>query len=169
MSASTRRALPAAVVLGIKDKDTFPLIFLRENCADMAIGDARDRGGLHRAKPRAAHHGHALLDRSTSTASAIARSIARARNDVRTVLDIDYRPVLWGLTKRGDGETRYIASDTRHRASAEDAAAVRPRHRHDRGVQHRRRQQRHHGVARARCAASPMPCSSSSAGRWGAR
>src|SRR6185369_1210504 len=31
---------------------------------------------------------------------------------VRTVLDIDYRPVLWGLTKRGDGETRYIASDT---------------------------------------------------------
>ena len=40
------------------------------------------------------------------------RSIARGRNDVRTVLDIDYRPVLWGLTKRGDGETRYIASDT---------------------------------------------------------
>jgi 5-dehydro-2-deoxygluconokinase len=31
---------------------------------------------------------------------------------VRTVLDIDYRPVLWGLTKRGDGETRFIASDT---------------------------------------------------------
>ena len=31
---------------------------------------------------------------------------------MRTVLDIDYRPVLWGLTKRGDGETRFIASDT---------------------------------------------------------
>jgi len=31
--------LTAAVVLGIKDKDTFPLIFLRENCADMAIGE----------------------------------------------------------------------------------------------------------------------------------
>ncbi len=30
---------------------------------------------------------------------------------MRTVLDIDYRPVLWGLTKRGDGETRFIASD----------------------------------------------------------
>jgi 5-dehydro-2-deoxygluconokinase len=29
--------LTAAVVLGIKDQDTFPLIFLRENCADMAI------------------------------------------------------------------------------------------------------------------------------------
>ena len=34
------------------------------------------------------------------------------KNDVRTILDIDYRPVLWGLTKRGDGETRYIQSDT---------------------------------------------------------
>jgi 5-dehydro-2-deoxygluconokinase len=31
---------------------------------------------------------------------------------VRTILDIDYRPVLWGLTKRGDGETRYIHSDS---------------------------------------------------------
>ncbi len=99
-------------MLGIKDKDTFPLIFLRENCADMAIGDDGDRGGLHRAKPRAAHHRHAFLDRVHRRASATARSIARARNDVRTVLDIDYRPVLWGLTKRGDGETRYIASDT---------------------------------------------------------
>ena len=29
--------LTAGVVLGIKDRDTFPLIFLRENCADMAI------------------------------------------------------------------------------------------------------------------------------------
>jgi 5-dehydro-2-deoxygluconokinase len=29
--------LTASVVLGLKDRDTFPLIFLRENCADMAI------------------------------------------------------------------------------------------------------------------------------------
>ncbi len=43
--------------------------------------------------------------------SSVALERAR-RNDVRTVLDIDYRPVLWGLTKRGDGETRFIASDT---------------------------------------------------------
>jgi 5-dehydro-2-deoxygluconokinase len=31
------RRLTAAVVLGIKDRDTFPLIFYRENCADMAV------------------------------------------------------------------------------------------------------------------------------------
>src|SRR5260370_41554671 len=31
--------LTGAVVLGIKDRDTFPLIFYRENCADMAVTD----------------------------------------------------------------------------------------------------------------------------------
>ena len=29
--------LTALVILGIRDKETFPLIFYRENCADMAI------------------------------------------------------------------------------------------------------------------------------------
>jgi 5-dehydro-2-deoxygluconokinase len=33
------------------------------------------------------------------------------RNDVRTILDIDYRPVLWGLTGKADGETRFIANE----------------------------------------------------------
>ncbi|GAB7194345.1 5-dehydro-2-deoxygluconokinase [Dickeya oryzae] len=32
------------------------------------------------------------------------------RHGVKTVLDIDYRPVLWGLTSLGDGETRFIES-----------------------------------------------------------
>ena len=27
------------------------------------------------------------------------------------ILDIDYRPVLWGLTEAGDGETRFVASE----------------------------------------------------------
>src|ERR1700761_9023582 len=29
--------LTALVLLGLKDRDTFPLVFYRENCADMAI------------------------------------------------------------------------------------------------------------------------------------
>jgi 5-dehydro-2-deoxygluconokinase len=103
--------LTAAVVLGIEDKDTFPLIFLRENCADMAIGEAEiDEAYIA--------HSRALLITGThfSTeyiAGISNRALDHARaHDVRTVLDIDYRPVLWGLTKRGDGATRYIASDT---------------------------------------------------------
>ncbi len=48
--------LTAAVVLGIKDKDTFPLIFLRENCADMAIAD-EDIEESYIAQSRAAERG----------------------------------------------------------------------------------------------------------------
>jgi 5-dehydro-2-deoxygluconokinase len=33
----------ALVVLGLKDRDTFPLLFYRENCADMAIDPSVDR------------------------------------------------------------------------------------------------------------------------------
>ena len=102
--------LTAAVVLGIKDKDTFPLIFLRENCADMAI-DEDDIEEAYIASSRAllitgTHFSTEHINRISNLA------LDRAgRNDVRTVLDIDYRPVLWGLTNRGDGETRFIASD----------------------------------------------------------
>ena len=102
--------LTGAVVLGIKDKDTFPLIFMRENCADMAIAD-EDVEESYIASARAllitgTHFSTEYINRISNLALDRAR-----RNDVRTVLDIDYRPVLWGLTKRGDGETRFIPSD----------------------------------------------------------
>jgi 5-dehydro-2-deoxygluconokinase len=102
--------LTAAVVLGIKDKDTFPLIFMRENCADMAI-DEHDVEEPFIASARALLiTGTHLSTEYINRISNLALDRARA-NDVRTVLDIDYRPVLWGLTARGDGETRYIPSD----------------------------------------------------------
>src|SRR5437899_8518850 len=94
------------VVLGIKDKDTFPLIFLRENCADMAITEA-DVEEAYIAKANAllitgTHLSTEYINRISTPALDHAR-----RHNVRTVLDIDYRPVLWGLTQRADGETRY--------------------------------------------------------------
>jgi len=105
------KRLTAAVVLGIKDRDTFPLVFLRENCADMAIAES-DVEDAYIAQSRAllitgTHFSTASIDRVSRLALARARA-----NDVRTILDVDYRPVLWGLTARGDGETRYIRSDT---------------------------------------------------------
>jgi 5-dehydro-2-deoxygluconokinase len=105
------RRLTGGVVLGIKDKDSFPLIFLRENCADMAITE-NDIEESFIASGRAllitgTHFSTEYIDRISHLALDRAR-----RNDVRTILDIDYRPVLWGLTVRGDGETRYIASDS---------------------------------------------------------
>ena len=46
------------------------------------------------------------------TLDACRRAIALARaSSTRIVLDIDYRPVLWGLTSPGLGEQRYVASE----------------------------------------------------------
>ncbi|HJU24722.1 MAG TPA: 5-dehydro-2-deoxygluconokinase [Casimicrobiaceae bacterium] len=103
--------LTAAVVLGIEDKQTFPLIFLRENCADMAIGDAEIEESYIATSRALLITGTHFSTQYIAGISNRALDHARA-HDVRTVLDIDYRPVLWGLAKRGDGATRYIASES---------------------------------------------------------
>jgi 5-dehydro-2-deoxygluconokinase len=102
--------LTGAVVLGIKDRDTFPLIFMRENCADMAIAEADVEEAYIASAKALLITGTHLSTEYINRISSLALERAR-KHDVRTVLDIDYRPVLWGLTKRGDGETRYIRSD----------------------------------------------------------
>lgn len=102
--------LTALVVLGIKDQDTFPLIFYRENCADMAIAkDDFNEAFIASAKALLITGTHFSTE-SVYETSTHALTLAR-KNNVRTVLDIDYRPVLWGLTGKGDGETRFIAND----------------------------------------------------------
>ncbi|MFT4730507.1 MAG: 5-dehydro-2-deoxygluconokinase [Granulosicoccus sp.] len=102
--------LTAIVVLGIKDQDTFPLIFYRENCADMAISiDDLDEDLITNAKAlliTGTHFSTSSIYETSKAALAMARSAG-----VKTAIDIDYRPVLWGLTSKGDGETRFIAND----------------------------------------------------------
>ncbi|HEC8348950.1 TPA: 5-dehydro-2-deoxygluconokinase [Providencia rettgeri] len=107
---SDKERLTGLVILGIKDEDTFPLIFCRENCADMAISkDDFTEEYIASARCLAITGTH-LSNPKTRAAVLTALKYAR-RNGVKTALDIDYRPVLWGLTSLGDGETRYIASD----------------------------------------------------------
>jgi len=102
--------LTGMVLLGIKDRETFPLIFYRENCADMAVcEDDIDEAFIASSKALAITGTH-LSTPGTLATSRKALTFAR-KHGVRTVLDIDYRPVLWGLTSRGDGETRFIADD----------------------------------------------------------
>lgn len=99
--------LTALVLLGLKDRDTFPLLFVRENCADMAI-EAEQISESFIAQCRAlAITGTHLSTPTTRLASLMALEYAR-RHGTTTVLDIDYRPVLWGLTSRGAGENRYV-------------------------------------------------------------
>ncbi|NML07450.1 5-dehydro-2-deoxygluconokinase [Sphingomonas sp. G-3-2-10] len=101
--------LTALVILGIRDPDTFPLIFYRENCADMALvaddidpafiarGDALLINGTHLSQP------------GVYAASLKAAEQMKAQGG-RVVFDIDYRPVLWGLAQKANGEDRFVAS-----------------------------------------------------------
>ncbi len=100
--------LTALVFLGIRDPDTFPLIFYRENCADMALtaGDV-DADFIGRARAVLINGTH-LSRENVFEASVAACRLARA-NGAKVVFDIDYRPVLWGLTGRDMGENRFVA------------------------------------------------------------
>ncbi len=105
-----KERLTALVILGVKDQETFPLIFFRENCADMALSP-EDIDEDYIASSRAlAITGTHLSHPNTRAAVLKALDFAQ-RHGLRRALDIDYRPVLWGLTALGDGETRFVSSD----------------------------------------------------------
>ena len=103
------KRLTALVFLSIRSRTAFPLLFYRDRCADMALemGDIDPRyigsaasvllSGTHLSQP--------------STYAACCKAIGAARAaGARVILDIDFRPVLWGLAPLADGETRYVAA-----------------------------------------------------------
>lgn len=95
--------------LAIRDKETFPLLHYRDDCADMAIspGDySADFIGRARALLVSGSH---LTTPSAAENIAAAIDHARSRG-TRVVFDIDYRPLFWGLTQRDRGESRFIES-----------------------------------------------------------
>jgi len=100
--------LTALVLLGIQDEEHFPLIFYRENCADMALcEDDVDPDFITQSKAVLVSGTH-LSTASVAAASHKAMKLARA-NGSRVALDIDYRPNLWNLAGHGDGESRFVA------------------------------------------------------------
>lgn len=101
--------LTALVILGIRDEEQFPLIFYRENCADMALcEDDIDPGYVTSARAVVATGTH-LSHPNTEAAVLKALKIAREAG-VQTALDIDYRPNLWGVAGHGEGESRFVES-----------------------------------------------------------
>jgi 5-dehydro-2-deoxygluconokinase len=101
--------LTALVILGIRDQETFPLIFYRENCADAGLTeDDIDEAFIASAKAvlvSGTHFSKPNLDAMSKKAMRLAR-----KHGGKVVFDIDYRPVLWGLTGHGLGEERFVAS-----------------------------------------------------------
>ena len=98
--------LTGLVVLGIAGEGSYPHIFFRHDCADMGLTtEDFDESWIASARVLAVTGTHLS---SETTRSAVLQAMRYARaNDVRVVLDIDYRPVLWGLTAAGAGEERY--------------------------------------------------------------
>ena len=103
--------LTALVILGIRDRHTFPLIFYRENCADSALcEDDIDEPFIASARAvvvTGTHFSRPNLDAASRKAMRLAH-----RHGGKVILDIDYRPVLWGLTGHGLGEERFVASSS---------------------------------------------------------
>ncbi|MGV1916241.1 bifunctional 5-dehydro-2-deoxygluconokinase/5-dehydro-2-deoxyphosphogluconate aldolase [Rhizobium sp. 22-785-1] len=104
-----KERLTALVILGIRDQQQFPLIFYRENCADMALSeDDIDPAFIGEAGCVCATGTHLSHPR---TEAAVLKALRLARESgAKTALDIDYRPNLWGVAGHGDGESRFVES-----------------------------------------------------------
>ena len=103
--------LTALVLLGIQDEEHFPLIFYRENCADMALSE-EDIDPEFIARTRAVVlSGTHFSTEKTAKANQKAMKLAH-ENGAKVALDIDYRPNLWNLAGHGDGESRFIADQS---------------------------------------------------------
>ncbi|MBW8858415.1 MAG: 5-dehydro-2-deoxygluconokinase, partial [Caulobacter sp.] len=101
--------LTALVILGIRDRVNFPLIFYRENCADMALQPSDvDETWFAQAGAVLINGTHLSQPNVYETSLKAARAVKKAGG--RVAFDIDYRPVLWGLTGKDAGENRFVAN-----------------------------------------------------------
>ncbi|MDR7221921.1 bifunctional 5-dehydro-2-deoxygluconokinase/5-dehydro-2-deoxyphosphogluconate aldolase [Aminobacter aminovorans] len=105
-----KERLTALVLLSVENDKTFPLIFYRENCADMALSEADiDPAFITSARAIVVTGTHFSRPNTDAAQRKAMKLIKEAGGKV--VFDIDYRPNLWGLAGHAAGESRYIASD----------------------------------------------------------
>ncbi len=108
--ATDKQRLTALVLLSVENDKTFPLIFYRDNCADSALDETDvDESFILSAGAllvTGTHFAKANTDAAQRKAMAIAKKHGR-----KIIIDIDYRPNLWGLAGHAAGEERYIKSD----------------------------------------------------------
>jgi 5-dehydro-2-deoxygluconokinase len=102
--------LTALAILSVESDQSFPLLFYRENCADMALcEDDVDEAFIASARALVVTGTH-FSKPGTEAAQRKAMRLMREAGG-KVVLDIDYRPNLWGLAGHDAGDNRYIASD----------------------------------------------------------
>jgi len=105
-----KERLTALVLLSVENDKTFPLIFYRENCADMALSEADIDPDFIKSARAIVVTGTHFSRPNTDAAQRKAMKLVKEAGG-KVVFDIDYRPNLWGLAGHAAGESRYIASD----------------------------------------------------------
>jgi 5-dehydro-2-deoxygluconokinase len=102
--------LTALAILSVENDKSFPLLFYRENCADMALSeDDVDADFIASARALVVTGTHFSRPNTEAAQKKAMRLMREAGGKV--VLDIDYRPNLWGLAGHAAGDNRYIASE----------------------------------------------------------
>ncbi|HHT9952748.1 TPA: 5-dehydro-2-deoxygluconokinase [Legionella pneumophila] len=108
--SETDNHLTGLVLLGIKPPSNFPLLFYRNDCADMQIkSDQISFTDLKNAKALLIT-GTGLSTESMKNTTLEVVHLAR-KAETTIVFDLDYRPVLWRLTVIGNGESRYCQNE----------------------------------------------------------
>jgi 5-dehydro-2-deoxygluconokinase len=101
--------LTALAILAVRNDKSFPLLFYRENCADMALCEDDVDPALIASARAIVVTGTHFSRTNTEAAQRKAMRLARQAGG-KVVLDIDYRPNLWGLAGHAEGDNRFIVS-----------------------------------------------------------
>jgi 5-dehydro-2-deoxygluconokinase len=102
--------LTALVLLAVEAEGVSPMIFVRTDCADMALSEADIDEAFIRSAGAIVVTGTHFSTPNAEAAQLKAIRIAKTAGK-RVVFDIDYRPNLWGLAGHAAGFERYVKSD----------------------------------------------------------
>ena len=103
--------LTALAFVGVRDASSFPLLFYRADCADAALDTSDIDAALLADTSALVVTGTHFARAESAAAQSLAIRLVRERPEPgRVVLDIDYRPNLWGLAGHSEGEARYVRS-----------------------------------------------------------
>ena len=104
--------LTALAFVGVRDSDSFPLVFYRTDCADASLDESDiDEALLARAHAVVVTGTHFSRPHSAAAQRRAMRLMRRRAEPGRVVLDIDYRPNLWGVAGHDEGASRYVRSE----------------------------------------------------------
>lgn len=102
--------LTALVLLAVEKEGVSPMIFVRTDCADMALSEADIDEAFIASAGTVLVTGTHFSTANAEAAQLKAIRIAKAHGR-KVVFDIDYRPNLWGLAGHEAGFSRYVKSD----------------------------------------------------------